>query len=82
MSDTATTDSSAARLRSLIERIEKLEADKADVAADIKDLYLESKSAGFEVKVMRMIVRARKMDKETRREQEEIYDLYSRALGL
>lgn len=82
MSETITNDSSAERLRSFIERIEKLEAEKADIAEVVKEVYAESKATGFDVKVMRLVVKARKMDAQTRREQEEIYDLYKRAVGL
>ena len=80
--DAATSDSSAARLKSFIERIERLEEEKAGIAADIKDVYAEAKGTGFEVKVMRQIVRLRKMETEARREQEELLDLYQRALGM
>jgi uncharacterized protein (UPF0335 family) len=80
--DAATSDSSAARLKSFIERIERLEEEKAATAADIKEVYLEAKGTGFEVKVMRQIVRLRKMETDARREQEELLDLYKRALGM
>jgi uncharacterized protein (UPF0335 family) len=80
--DAATSDSSAERLRSFIERIERLEEEKAGIAADIKDVYAEAKGTGFEVKAMRQIVRLRKMDVENRRELEELLDLYKRALGM
>jgi uncharacterized protein (UPF0335 family) len=80
--DAATSDSSAARLKSFIERIERLEEEKAGIAADIKDVYAEAKGTGFEVKVMRQVVRLRKMENEARREQEELLDLYQRALGM
>lgn len=82
MSDTATTDSSAARLRSFVERIERMEGEKADISTDIKDIYTEVKSAGFDTKVMRQIIRVRKMDAQTRREHEELMDVYQRALGM
>jgi uncharacterized protein (UPF0335 family) len=80
--DAATSDSSAARLKSFIERIERLEEEKAGIAADIKEVYAEAKGTGFETKVMRQIVRLRKMEAESRREQEELLDLYKRALGM
>ena len=80
--DAATSDSSAARLKSFIERIERLEEEKAAIAADIKDVYAEAKGTGFEVKVMRQIVRLRKMESADRQEQEELLDLYKRALGM
>jgi len=80
--DAATSDSSAARLKSFIERIERLEEEKAATAADIKEVYAEAKGTGFEVKIMRQIIRLRKMESDVRREQEELLDLYMRALGM
>lgn len=80
--DAVTGDSSAARLKSFIERIERLEEEKAGIAADIKDVYSEAKGTGFDVKVMRQIVRLRKMESADRREQEELLDLYMAALGM
>ncbi len=69
-------------LRSFIERIERLEEEKAALAADIKDVYAEAKGTGFDVKIMRQLVRLRKMEDHDRTEQEEILDLYKRALGM
>jgi uncharacterized protein (UPF0335 family) len=80
--DPATSDSSAARLKSFIERIERLEEEKAGIAEDIKEVYAEAKGTGFEVKIMRQIIRLRKMESDARREQEELLDLYMRALGM
>jgi uncharacterized protein (UPF0335 family) len=80
--DPATSDSAAARLKSFIERIERLEEEKKGIADDIKEVYAEAKGAGFEVKVMRQIIRLRKMEADARREQEELLDLYMRALGM
>jgi uncharacterized protein (UPF0335 family) len=80
--DAATSDSSAARLKSFIERIERLEEEKAATANDIKEVYAEAKGTGFDAKVMRQIVRVRKMDQADRAEQEELLDLYMRALGM
>ena len=80
--DAATSDSSAARLKSFIERIERLEEEKAATANDIKEVYAEAKGTGFDVKVMRQVIRIRKQDVEDRREQEELLDLYKRALGM
>lgn len=70
------------RLKSLIERIERLEQEKADLGADVRDVYAEAKSAGFEPKVMRQIIRLRKMDADARSEQEELLDLYKSSLGM
>lgn len=72
----------ADQLRSLIERIERLEDEKAGIANDIKEIYAEAKSAGFDVKTMREIVRLRKMDANDRQEQEVLLDLYKRAFGM
>lgn len=72
----------AERLRSFIERIERLEGEKAEIAADITDVYGEAKSAGFETKVMRAIVRLRKMEKAERDEHEALKDIYMGALGM
>ncbi len=69
-------------LRSFIERIERLEEEKAALAADIKDVYAEAKGTGFDVKIMRQLIRLRKMEDHDRTEQEEILDLYKRALGM
>jgi uncharacterized protein (UPF0335 family) len=80
--DSATSDSSAARLKSFIERIERLEEEKAGIAADIKEVFAEAKGTGFDVKIMRQIVRLRKMETADRQEQEELLDLYKRALGM
>jgi uncharacterized protein (UPF0335 family) len=70
------------RLKSIIKRIEKLEEDKAAVGEDLKEVYGEAKGTGFDVKIIRQIVRIRKMEIEKRREQEELLDLYKSALGM
>ncbi|OHC74736.1 MAG: hypothetical protein A3G18_07065 [Rhodospirillales bacterium RIFCSPLOWO2_12_FULL_58_28] len=70
------------RLRSFVERIERLEEEKAVLTADIKEVYSEAKGSGFDVKVLRQIVRLRKMDQSARREQQQILDIYKRALDL
>lgn len=72
----------ADRLRSFIERIERLEEEKAALAADIREVYAEAKGTGFDTKIMRQIVRLRKMDAASRQEQDELLDLYKRAIGL
>jgi len=69
-------------LRSFIERVERLEEEKKALADDIKDVYAEAKSTGFDVKIMRQIVRIRKMDESDRQEQEALLDLYTHALGM
>jgi uncharacterized protein (UPF0335 family) len=70
------------RLKSFIERIERLEEEKRALAEDIKEVFAEAKGTGFDTKVMRQIVRVRKMDQADRAEQEELLDLYMRALGM
>jgi uncharacterized protein (UPF0335 family) len=72
----------ADRLRSFIERIERLEEEKSALAEDIKEVYSEAKGTGFDIKVIRQVVRLRKMDQSDRREQEEILELYKRALDI
>ncbi|MDE0992611.1 MAG: DUF2312 domain-containing protein [Rhodospirillales bacterium] len=70
------------RLRSFIERIERLEEEKATLSEDIKEVYSEAKGTGFDVKIMRQIIRLRKMESGDRSEMEEILDVYKRALGM
>ena len=72
----------AERLKSFIERIERLEEEKAALAADIREVYSEAKAAGFDTKVMRQVVRLRKMDSDDRQEQEALLDVYKHAIGL
>jgi len=70
------------RLRSLIERIERLEEEKSDLNGDIRDVFAEAKSAGFDVKIMRIVLKLRKMNTADRGEQEILTDLYCRALDM
>ncbi|PZO73667.1 MAG: DUF2312 domain-containing protein [Mesorhizobium amorphae] len=72
----------AGQLRSIIERIERLEEDKKQVSEDIKDVYAEAKGTGFDVKALRSIVRLRKKEASEREEEEAILDLYKAALGM
>ncbi|MEG3153018.1 DUF2312 domain-containing protein [Sphingomonas sp. ZT3P38] len=72
----------ADQLRQFIERIEGLEEEKKGIADDIKDVYVESKSSGFDTKTMRAIVKLRGMEKHTRDEAAMLLDLYKSALGL
>ena len=71
----------ADRLRSLVERIERLEEERAGIASDIRDIYAESRSAGFDVKALRALIRIRKQDPAEVEEQEALLDVYRRALG-
>ncbi len=70
------------RLRSFIERIERLEQEKQDLAADIREVYSEAKGVGFDPKIMRHVVRLRKLDDNDRRELEMVLDTYMHALGM
>lgn len=70
------------QLKSFIERIERLEAEKAGIAADIRDVYAEAKATGFDVKAMRAVLKLRKMEKSARQEQEALVDLYKAAVGI
>lgn len=70
------------QLRSLIERIEQREEEKAAIASDIRDIYAEGKSNGFDVKALRTIIRMRKQDPDDRAEQETILETYMQALGM
>ena len=72
----------AEQLRSYIERIERLEEEKAAIAADVREVYAEAKSNGFDVKIMRQVLRLRKLDHDDRSEQEALLDVYKRALGM
>ena len=70
------------RLRSFIERIERLEEEKATIAVDIREVYCEAKATGFDPKIMRQIVRLRKMQSDDRQEQEALLEVYKSALGM
>jgi uncharacterized protein (UPF0335 family) len=72
----------ADRLRSFIERIERLEEDRAGLNADIREVLSEAKSAGFDAKTIRQIVRLRKLDPSERQEQEHLLEVYRRAVGI
>ena len=69
-------------LRSFIERIERLEEDKATVLDDIRDVFAEAKGNGFDAKTMRKILKLRKMKPQERNEEEHLLDIYMRALGM
>ena len=72
----------AGQIKSIIERVERLEEEKAALAGDIREIYAEAKSNGYDVKVLRQIVRIRKQDTAERQEMESILDLYLHALGM
>lgn len=70
------------RLKSLIERIERLQEEIKEIQNDVKDIFAEAKSCGFDVKIMREIIKLRKMNAVDRDEQEYLFDTYKKALGL
>ncbi|GBR43315.1 DUF2312 domain-containing protein [Gluconobacter roseus] len=72
----------ADRLRSIIERVERLESERKALQSDIKDIFSEAKSAGFDVKVIKQIIRIRKQEPADVEEQETLLDVYRRALGM
>jgi uncharacterized protein (UPF0335 family) len=82
MSDTEFGGIAADRLRYVVERVERLEEERKALASDIKDVLAEAKSAGFDVRVIRQIIRIRKQEPAEVEEQETLMDLYRRALGM
>lgn len=72
----------AERLRSLIERIERLEEERKGIGSDIRDIYQEAKSAGFDAKVMRRVIKIRAMDPGDVEEQDTLLNVYTTALGM
>jgi uncharacterized protein (UPF0335 family) len=70
------------KLRSFIEKIERLEAEKADLATDIREVYAEAKGNGFDTKIMRQVIKLRKLEEPDRKEQDELLDLYRAALEI
>ncbi len=69
-------------LKAFVERVERLEEEKKTISDDIRDVYAEAKSSGFDVKALRMIVRLRKQDADERKEQDAILETYMHALGM
>lgn len=72
----------AGQLKAFIERIERLEEEKRTIAEDIKEVYGEAKTVGYDAKILRKIVSLRKLDADERREQEALLETYLRALGM
>ena len=72
----------AERLRSIVERIERLEEERKALGGDIRDIFAEAKSAGFDVKVLRQLIRVRRQESADIEEQETLLDVYRRALGM
>lgn len=79
---TSTEAVAAAQLKSFVERIERLEEEKAALAEDIREVYAEAKGNGFDTKVMRQVIRLRKMEPADRNELDELLDLYRKALDM
>lgn len=75
------TGAAQGRLRSIIERLERLDEDREAVMADMKEVFAEAKGEGYDVKVLRTVLRIRKQDRAKRQEEEAILDLYLAALG-
>jgi uncharacterized protein (UPF0335 family) len=73
---------SSAQLKSFIERVERLEEEKAAVAEQIREVFGEAKGMGFDIKIIRQVIKIRKMETQERLEQEELLDLYLSALGM
>ena len=73
---------SGQRLKSFIERVERLEEEKKGLGEDIRDIYSEAKATGFDTKIIRKVISRRKQSVEKRREEEELVSLYSAALGM
>lgn len=71
-----------AQLKAIVERIERLEEEKRAISTDIKDVYVEAKGNGFDVKALRRIVALRKLDPQQRQEQESILETYMHAMGM
>jgi uncharacterized protein (UPF0335 family) len=80
--DTKTGGIAADRLRSIVDRIERLEEERKALGGDIRDIYAEAKSAGFDVKVLRQLIRVRRQEAADVEEQETLLDVYRRALGM
>lgn len=76
------TDAAGARLRSFIERLERLEEEKKEIAEQLKEVFAEAKGEGFDVSALRKILRLRKQDPDDRAEEEAVLELYMTALGM
>ena len=72
----------ADRLRSIVERVERLEEERKALSGDIKDIFTEAKSAGFEVKIIKQLIKLRKLDPADREQEETLLDIYKHAMGM
>ncbi len=82
MADVTKTTFAEGQLKTLVERIERLEEEKKTIAADIKEVYAEAKGNGFDIKILRKVISLRKKEPEERQEEEAMIDLYLAALGI
>ena len=82
MTEETNVTSDAGKLNTFIDRIERLEEEKKELSADIREVFAEAKGAGFDVKVMRQVLRLRKMDPADRAETEFLRDEYKKLLGM
>lgn len=73
--------SAQSQLKSIVERVERLEVEKSEVAEQIKEVFAEAKGNGFDVKILRKVIRLRRQDRAKRQEEEHVTDLYMQALG-
>lgn len=80
--DFSTTQVAAGQLRAVVERIERLEEEKAEISGQIKEVYAEAKANGFDTKTLRKVIAARKKSADERQEEEALLDLYLSALGM
>lgn len=78
----ASSNATKARLKSYVERVERLEDQKVEISEDIKEVFKEAKSEGFDTKIMKKCISLRKMDQEDRMIQEELLEVYKTALGM
>jgi uncharacterized protein (UPF0335 family) len=82
MATNAKTNFAKGQLKSLVERIERLEEEKKTIAGDIKEVYAEAKANGFDTKILRKVITIRKKDRNEREEEEAMLDVYLSALGM
>jgi uncharacterized protein (UPF0335 family) len=82
LADITKTTFAESQLKTIVERIERLEEEKKTIAADIKEVYAEAKGNGFDVKILRKVISLRKREPEERQEEESMIDLYMAALGM
>lgn len=81
MADDTLNQTAQGQIRSIVERAERLDAEKAEIAEQIKEVFAEAKGNGFDVKALKKVIRLRKIDRAKRQEEEAILDLYMHAIG-